>query len=88
MPCPTCSHTIARVTDTIAHCERCGTLVVERGRQTSWQDVYVPKLVKRCRTFADEMLGPPDGGSGVLRTVWDYRGIDECIRTEEERRRS
>jgi hypothetical protein len=54
----------------ITHCERCGTLRVER--TDVWADTYVPKLVGRCRVFA-ATLGPSWGH------LWVKLGIAESV---------
>jgi hypothetical protein len=81
MPCPTCSGTLACVlSDTDSDlsafwCERCGTVSVQSHHGAN---VYVPKLVERCRQLLDCSVGP----------VWtDARrlGVTEAIYLPEDR---
>ncbi len=76
MSCPTCSHTMACLSSAdicrpIFHCERCGTIV-------AGVDVYVPKLVERCRKFGVE-LGPR------WNELWKWLGVAESINLPENR---
>ena len=90
MSCPTCSHTLQRLTGEIGHgfyhCPRCGTVmeqaVDEDGRELyGFPKVYVPKLVTRCREFSPTHSAP-------LWTRWHLLGINEAIWPEYERRLS
>lgn len=84
MSCPTCDHTMESFAgggpeDERARylCPRCGTVVVTEPGEAD--EIYVPKLVERCRMFAAELL---------LRGIWVQQdllallsghGIAECI---------
>lgn len=77
MPCDTCGHTLALIGNdedgcATRHCERCGTLVVER---ITRRDVYVPKLVERCRQYR---------ANHPVALSWDSLGIAEAIRPPVE----
>jgi len=47
MACPTCDGTFESCAQGIFHCGRCGTMKIVRSEDHA--DVYVPKLVARCR---------------------------------------
>ncbi len=78
MPCPTCSHTQAKLADTFWHCERCGTVSEIR---SDLRNDYVPKLVDRCRGFERMMamiaIDP--------MKEWRVFGIAESINLPGER---
>ncbi len=81
MACPTCSHTMAALgvaeREMIFLCPRCGTT-----RQGG--NVYVPKLVERCREFRDKA----ENGMGLSPAsahLWHRLGIAESIHTPEGR---
>jgi hypothetical protein len=83
--CDTCGHTLAVVHNEypvrIAHCERCGTLVITGNNV--FRTVYVPKLVERCRAFAKQY------GQTlpiVVQMGWHSLGIGESIDRPEERK--
>lgn len=80
--CPTCSHTMDLVMrdvyQIIRHCPRCGTM---RSKLLDRIEDTVPKLVTRCRAFAEGLDTP--GASG--RAVWHRLGIDESINRPENR---
>ncbi len=85
MSCPTCDHTmefICRQTEVLRHfqCPRCGTMVAEY--DNGQRNVYVPKLVERCRVFS-KALGNATGKN--LAVSWQTLGIAESIYTPEER---
>ncbi len=86
MPCPTCDHTLECVISPadppligaliIKHCPRCGTMVT--GTQ-----VYVPKLVERCRQLEKSYVScdeyPP------LTKDWRRIGLAEAINLPDAR---
>ena len=78
MACPTCDHTLecfGVVEDMrLFHCPRCGT--VKAG-----ESVYVPKLVERCREFAQFGLAHPQDSE----FHWKRLGIAESINLPEAR---
>lgn len=88
MSCPTCSHTLARISNSepLYLCERCGTVCDGGpigGSQWPWRAVYVPHLVARCRDFRARVidsLGHPD-----VLDDWEELGIAEAINTPENR---
>ncbi len=84
MPCPTCSHTMEAFAgggpeDELTRflCPRCGTVKVTEPDVPD--EIYVPKLVERCREF-QATLGPLLNG-----TIWCRLGIAESINTPERR---
>ncbi len=86
MTCPTCDHTmefICRQTEVLRHfqCPRCGTMVAEYN--DGHRNVYVPKLVERCREFENEF--PKENIAQYYRNTWKRLGISESIHTPEER---
>jgi len=86
MSCTTCGHTLGCLcndvgVERIDLCERCGTVVVTRG---DWSEVYVPKLVERCRQFEDRH----PVFTGGDEALWHTLGIAESIRLPEDRRPS
>lgn len=83
MACPTCDHTMQGCGDGCFWCPRCGTLR-QQMQHGNWCDDGVPKLVSRCRYFADESFR--DGM--VLPCVidaWTRTGIRESINKPEDR---
>jgi hypothetical protein len=70
MPCPTCYHTMEACTITISHCPRCGTMVMDH-------DVYIPRLVDRCRQFEEVIL--PKNNMTPMAADWRRLGIAESI---------
>ncbi len=88
MSCPTCSHTMATILAAapdgypcIRHCERCGTMTVLRAKDYS--DVYVPKLVGRCRgLYASTSEG---AWTRLNRNILRKIGIAESIHLPENR---
>lgn len=88
MPCPTCSATLAKLAETndgdriFYHCERCGTVAVQDAgdppERRPFGDVYVPKLVERCRAFEAQRLVLKDG-------LWVSLGIRDAIHSPEAR---
>ncbi len=91
MPCPTCDHTMEGIGDAAArrifHCPRCGTVKIETytGDPNAWAvDVFVPKLVQRCRDFAERM--PKEAAFGRW-SDWHRLGIAEAIDPPARRRK-
>lgn len=85
MPCPTCSHTMARVANghtIIWHCERCGTIKAERGMGPV--DIYVPQLVERITRFRD-LAENGMGLSPASAALWHRLGISESIAIPSKR---
>ena len=86
--CPTCGHTMAKLCvsqqgDSHFHCERCGTVVVETGDTIDPRDVYVPKLVERCREYEGEF--DKENIAQFYRNTWNRLGIRESIHSPEDR---
>lgn len=86
MSCPTCSHTLAPIMQTpdgwrCFHCERCGTMVTDRGNETV-KGVYTPKLVERCKDFRAQAAA---SFTARQNDLWITLGIAESIRPEGER---
>ena len=92
MCCPTCGHTLTRLETQPSSatwlCARCGT-VVRQYSSGSPDDVYVPKLVERCRAYEGGLQrSPRDVHSvaeifGGLQMNWHALGIAESIRKPE-----
>ena len=94
MSCPTCDHTLAVLV--VNHplryslCQRCGTVVVEdlQKREADWdvgqRNVYVPKLVERCREFGKRFFEPVCDPAQD-RADWHTLGIAESINRPEDR---
>jgi len=89
MACPTCDHSMASIGDVavrrIFHCERCGTVKIETytGDPQKWEvEVYVPKLVERCRIFESSLAPDSQSGGGI---DWRRLGIAESINLPEAR---
>lgn len=87
MSCPTCRGTMAAFSKALGSmdflCDRCGTVrrVYSSGEP---DDVYVPKLVERCREFeANEM--PKENIAQYYRNAWKRLGIAEAINPPERR---
>ncbi len=89
MPCPTCSHSVKLVACLgairIFWCPRCGTLLeVEQtdldGEPQAGREVRssVPKLVKRCREYREEI-------GSYHYEAWHRLGIEEAILPPEQR---
>lgn len=77
MACPTCNHTMQRISPDVMGmfwCPRCGTIRNHLGHT----DFEAPKLVDRCREFGGT-LGP------AWISLWQRIGIEEAIYTPEER---
>jgi tRNA(Ile2) C34 agmatinyltransferase TiaS len=74
MACPTCSHTMQKVSGegSMYWCPRCGTL---RYQETMTETT---KLVDRCREF-EATLGPS------WKSLWHRLGIEEAINLPEDR---
>ncbi len=70
---------ICRQTEVLRHfqCPRCGTMVAEYN--DGHRNVYVPKLVERCREYQSTQL------LGEHLRIWNVLGIAESIRKPEER---
>jgi len=90
MSCPTCDHTLGRLTGAedmaFFNCERCGTVVVEAhddkgGLVPGFPRHYVPKLVERCREFAGLTFSDLGAILGHLHRL----GILESIYLPENR---
>ncbi len=81
MPCPTCNATLNHVADFVYLCPRCGTARVTLAGN-SRPDIYVPKLVERCRGISKEL---PHCTGEQLRLLWHRYGIAESINTPEGR---
>lgn len=86
MACPTCSHTMESINDVAVYrifvCPRCGTVKTEvyTGDPNNWHvEVYVPKLVERCREFRKVMT------DGADACEWARLGIAESIDLPENR---
>ena len=77
MACPTCGETMAYVSDNVMHCPRCGTV-----RQTVLGNVYVPKLVERCRQFTHDAA---DYVPQEAIDIWDRLGSAESIALPQDR---
>ena len=80
MACPTCGHTLAGIEAPAPlrfyHCERCGTFVVRDSTGELDDTLYVPRLVERCRKFAEERLFESEWLSA---RDWHRLGIAEAI---------
>lgn len=83
MSCTTCSHTLYCIhvayQRAFWHCARCGTLLVRQHGFGSKNEIIVPKLVERCRTFQLSI------GSDLL-AHWTGLGVAESIQPPEERK--
>jgi hypothetical protein len=87
MACPTCNHMLEGIGHREFHrfwyCHRCGTLVEESRSShgaAEWVILSIspPKLVDRCREFAEKMnLGPLSNSIAV--DEWRRLGIAESI---------
>jgi hypothetical protein len=85
MSCPTCDHTMASIAHETLHiwqCERCGTLKTQHFLGIDPPNFYVPKLVGRCREFAQRFDQP----AKVLAQMWRHLGIAESINLPADRR--
>lgn len=87
MSCPTCDHTMAKLTqhDPICfHCERCGTVVTVIG---TTKNVYVPKLISRVRQLFECNEVGKSLGEGWLgfKEVCQRCGITESINLPGDR---
>lgn len=95
MSCPTCSHTMNALGyfdgGTAYYCPRCGTMRHANQFTDAPPEVYVPKLVERCRAFEGGLIRPPRAVHmmeevwGGLRTMWKAIGIAESINKPEDR---
>ncbi len=92
MPCPTCSHTMEAFAgggpeDELTRflCPRCGTVKVTEPDVPD--EIYVPKLVERCRLFGDTLASchPTAIAMSLLGGAWEALGIAESIRPQEDR---
>jgi hypothetical protein len=92
MPCPTCDHTLSRLTGEVGHgfyhCPRCGTVMEQAvdsdaNQLPGFPKVYVPWLVLRCRQFEGSLA--PDSAPGGGRD-WCALGIAEAINTPQNRK--
>lgn len=72
---PTCDHTMDSLGYGWYHCPRCGTAKFA-------DDVYVPKLVTRCREFEKSLTGH----CAVHMYEWHVLGIDESINVPSGRK--
>lgn len=88
MACPTCDHSMASINDVAAYrifvCERCGTVKTDTytGDPKNWHtQIYVPKLVERCREFEGMLTLVTSGDAGP----WRRLGIAEAINLPENR---
>ncbi len=82
MPCPTCGGDLTCLLccpdmDAVYHCGVCGTAVVERD---TGREVCIPKLVTRCRKYADHAARSESSWAG-----WVGLGISESIHLPEDR---
>lgn len=87
MPCPSCGHTLARIcteAETVDHwhCERCGTMVARY--PNGHENVYVPKLVERCRQFEQAEIRALDPLHPAPK-LWHRLGIAESINVPSNR---
>ncbi len=81
MSCTTCGDTLYGVgTAAVWHCPRCGTLLMASGDH---MDIFVPKLVKRCREF--ERIIPTIIVGPAWDSEWRGLGIAESINLPGER---
>ncbi len=83
MTCPTCGQELEFVcteADTVRHyhCLRCGTMVAHY-EEDGKQNIYVPKLVTRCREFGAQV------SPQYREPFWTTSGVAEAIHTPEER---
>lgn len=76
MACPACDHTMQRLAPEVYWCPRCGTIKTA-------SDIEQTKLVKRCRDFEAEHIGPTNG---AMFHLWYCSGISESIHRPENRR--
>lgn len=88
--CPICSGTMAKVGerhgDGVFMCERCGTVKVEDDDRI-YADIYIPKLVERCRVFEKDVLGHLTGALfDHLKIRWTTTSIAESIHRPEDRK--
>lgn len=95
MACPTCDHTMHAIGITGGGptflCLRCGTFIQYFSIGSPERNLYVPKLVERCRKFRKTrhpsfkaevgIFGDP-----VLAAEWERSGIAESINTPENRK--
>ncbi len=90
MSCPTCDGTMATLCkqpgSTAFLCDRCGTVVrIYSADPNGYRDVYVPKLVERCREFEMNHLAEHTISAKDFR-AWTGLGIAESINTPENRK--
>ncbi len=83
MACVTCDNTAEYCGSGVFHCSRCGTMVTTSS--TGETVVHVPKLVQRCRKFAESFMGTP-ADARELRRLWHALGINESIHLPEGRK--
>lgn len=81
MSCSTCGCSMAMIFNATRHkayhCPRCGTI---RSERLGHEDVYVPKLVERCRQFEDCLHVNTHQGK-----QWLSLGVEEAIHPPEAR---
>lgn len=70
--CPTCSHTMHKITDQMAWCPRCGTIKEQRGDR---KIIERPKLVTRTREFLE---GVSPAMSMDAQVIGIYESIGEA----------
>ena len=85
MACPTCDHTMENISTGRDNdwytflCPRCGTVRMYEAGDEGNAEVYVPKLVGRCRTFEGQFW--PTGPA----PIWRRLGIAESINLPADR---
>lgn len=77
MACPTCSHTMRRVAESVYWCPRCGTL------SPNYEAPDVPTLVEHCRAFNRMVDGT--GAGRALKADLVASGVMESILRPESR---
>lgn len=82
MTCPTCSHVMALVSDSLHWCPRCGTLLTAHVPSSRPPTPGVPLLVERCRRFYADLAGPGQALAMICRH-WRVLGIVEAIAPDE-----
>lgn len=97
MSCPTCDHTMERIThagepvQAVFWCPRCGTIRTRMDTMPAGEsDDAVPKLVERCREFGKLQYlvpAPSEERTAIhrMRDEWKRLGIAESIHTESQR---
>lgn len=88
MSCPTCGHAMTALHQSRKSltwvCDRCGT-IKRNYRGSDFEDIYVPKLVERCREYEKGLLDCGTPSPSYLGEDWQRLGIADAINKPEDR---